>query len=44
MPFIWDDQEYQVVDEQKEYDKRRFVIARKLFVTPNISSNEVSLL
>lgn len=42
MPIIWDDQKYQLVDEQEEYDKKRFVIARKLFVELNTSNNKVS--
>lgn len=35
MPFIWDDNQYMLVDEADDYDKNRFVIARKLFVTLN---------
>lgn len=35
MPFIWDDNQYQLVDDEEEYDKSRFVIARKLFVSMN---------
>lgn len=34
MPFIWDDQKYLMVSEQEDYNKNRFVIVRKLFVTP----------
>lgn len=41
MPFIWDDGKYLLVDELEQYDKSRFVIARKLFVTPTLR-NEVS--
>lgn len=43
MPFIWDDHYYYYLkDMEEEYDKSRFVIVRKLFVTPRKSSNEVS--
>lgn len=35
MPLIWDDNQYQLIDDDDEYDKNRFVIARKLFVTLN---------
>lgn len=35
MPFIWDDNQYMLVDEADEYDRNRFVIARKLFITLN---------
>lgn len=34
MPFIWDDSIYFMVSDKKEYDKKRFVIVRKLFVRP----------
>lgn len=34
MPFIWDDNKWLMLDEEDEYDKTRFVIVRKLFVTP----------
>ncbi|XP_031623779.1 uncharacterized protein LOC116341063 [Contarinia nasturtii] len=33
MPFIWDDNEYQFIDDEDEYDKHRFVIVRKLFIS-----------
>lgn len=42
MPFVWDDQNYYLKDEEEEYDKSRFVIVRKLFVTPRTSNNNVS--
>lgn len=42
MPFIWDDEKHLLVGEQEEYDKKRFVITRKLFVTKKTSSNQVS--
>lgn len=42
MPLIWDDNQYMLVDENDEYDKNRFVIARKLFVTLNKKDNEES--
>lgn len=35
MPFIWDDNQYMLLDEEDQYDKSRFVIARKLFITRN---------
>lgn len=35
MPFIWDDNQYFLKDDEDTWDKSRFVIARKLFVTPN---------
>lgn len=35
MPLIWDDNQYMLIDEDDEYDKNRFVIARKLFITFN---------
>lgn len=36
MAFIWDDSIWQFIDEEDEYDAKRFVLVRKLFVTPNI--------
>lgn len=33
MPFIWDDNQYLLVDDEEKYDTNRYVIARKLFVT-----------
>lgn len=42
MPFIWDDERYSWVDEDEKYDKKRFVVVRKLFVTPNTHNSEVS--
>ena len=36
MPFIWDDFEWKLVDEEDEYDKSRFVVARKLHVKINL--------
>lgn len=36
MAFIWDDSTWKFVDEADEYDAKRFVLVRKLFVTPNI--------
>lgn len=33
MPFIWDDNQYLLVDDEDEYDRSRYVIARKLFVS-----------
>lgn len=42
MSFIWDDEQYMLIDEEEEYDKRRFFITRKLFVTPKTSNNDVS--
>lgn len=41
MPFIWDDEEYLMVGQRKQYDKKRFFIVRKLFVTLNTSGDEV---
>lgn len=38
MPFIWDDEEYLLVDDQEEYNKDRFCIIRTLFVTPMIKN------
>lgn len=35
MPFIWDDFEWLLVDDEDVYDKSRFVVARKLRVKPN---------
>lgn len=35
MSFIWDDSTWKFVDEKDEYDAKRFVLVRKLFVTPN---------
>lgn len=35
MPFIWDDNQYHFVDDEDEYDKNRFVVVRKLFITLN---------
>lgn len=40
MPFIWDDNQYFLVDDEDEYDRSRFVIARKLFITPNKEDSE----
>ena len=34
MPFIWDDFEWILVDDDDPYDKSRFVVARKLLVKP----------
>lgn len=42
MPFIWDDAIYRVVDDKKEYDKKRFVIVRKLFVRPNTKWQKIN--
>lgn len=42
MPFIWDDYEWKILEDDEEYDKDRFVIVRKLFVRRK-SSSEVSL-
>lgn len=42
MPFIWDDNQYMLVDEADEYDKNRFVITRKLFVTLNKKDEDES--
>lgn len=42
MPFLWDDNQYKLVDEDDEYDKGRFVIARKLFVTLNKKDDDES--
>lgn len=42
MPFIWNNIDYLLVDEQQEYDKNCFVVVRKLFVTLKTSSNEVN--
>lgn len=32
MPFIWDDWEWKLIGDHVDYDRSRFVIARKLFV------------
>lgn len=42
MPLIWDDNKYMLIDEDDQYDKNRFVIARKLFVTLNKKDDEES--
>lgn len=42
MPLIWDDNQYQLVDEDDEYDKTRFVVARKLFVKLNKRDDDES--
>lgn len=42
MRFVWDDEKYMLIHELRKYDENRFVNVRKLFVTPNTSSNEVS--
>lgn len=42
MPFIWDDLDYMMIDETEKYDRSRFVIARKLFVTPSTFTHKVS--
>lgn len=42
MPLIWDDNQYKLIDEEDEYDKNRFVIARKLFVTLNKKDDDES--
>ncbi|XP_055297566.1 uncharacterized protein LOC129566055 [Sitodiplosis mosellana] len=34
MPFIWDDSEWMLIDNEDSYDKSRFVVARKLCVRP----------
>lgn len=34
MPFIWDDFEWLLVDDEETYDKNRFVVTRKLSVKP----------
>lgn len=41
MPFIWDDNLYHFVDDEDEYDKSRFVIVRKLFVTLNKDEEDI---
>lgn len=43
MPFIWDDNRYFLVDDEEKYDKKRFVIARKLFVKPKDDKSMVSI-
>lgn len=48
MPFIWDDYRWDFVDDEDEYDKKRFVVARKLFITAskdqlNDDESEVSI-
>lgn len=42
MPFIWDDNKYQLVDDEDEYDKNRFVISRKLFISLKDDETAVS--
>lgn len=42
MPFLWDDNQYMLVDEADEYDKNRFVVARKLYVTLNKKDDDDS--
>lgn len=42
MPFIWDDDKYQLVDNDDEYDKNRFVVARKLFISLKDDETAVS--
>lgn len=34
MTFIWNDYTWKFIDEEDSYDRKSFVIARKLFVTP----------
>lgn len=43
MPFIWNNIDYLVLDEQEEYDKSQYKVVRKLFVAPNTSNIEVSI-
>lgn len=43
MAFIWDDNKYFLVDDEDEYDRSRYVVARKLFVTPNEENVEKSV-
>lgn len=43
MPFIWDDNKYLFVDDEDEYDKDRFVIVRKIYVTLNKDEVELSV-
>lgn len=40
MPLIWNDNQYMLVDADDDYDKERFVVARKLFVTLNKKDGE----
>lgn len=32
MPFIWDDLEWMLIDDEDKYDKSRFVVVRTLHV------------
>lgn len=34
MPFIWDNFEWMLVNDEDPYDKSRFVVARKILVKP----------
>lgn len=35
MPFIYNDDWFEMVDEEEEYDKIRFAVVRKLFIKLN---------
>lgn len=37
MPFIWDDNEWLLIDDDDSYDKNRFVVVHKLHVKLNES-------
>lgn len=41
MPFIWNNIDYLLIDEQEEYDKSQYKVVRRLCVAPNTSNNEV---
>lgn len=38
MTFIWNDYTWRFIDEEDSYDQKCFVIVRKLFVTPVLST------
>lgn len=37
MPFIWDDNEWMLIDDDDSYDQSRFVVVHKLHVKLNNS-------
>lgn len=38
--FIWDDRNYQLIEEGDDYDEKNYTVVRKLFVRYNVSSRK----